>query len=502
MRKRSEFLLAAIVLSICVHRLGAQGELAGLARLSDAKTMRESSYDRNLEGNSDRRPIAPGETLTLGELEGPGAITHLWFTVAATDPLYARSLVLRIYWDGEEEPAVESPLGDFFAVGHGANVPVDSIPVQVSSEGRARNCYWRMPFRKSARLTVTNDSPTHPVRSLYYYIDYERLPSLPKDTPYFHAQYRQEYPCRPGDYLILDAVGRGHLVGTVLSVWHARGSWFGEGDDRFYIDGAETPTLHGTGTEDYFGDAWGFRQFNQPYHGVTLWDGRGIGSRGTAYRWHIVDPVRFEKSLRFTIEHKGPVLDLQGKTLERYGERNDCFSSVAYWYQTGQAKRFAEIPPLEERFPPQVRFEGGEQVEAGLARSSEGDEITTQRVAGNVNQLWFKPKATSEAPWLEVDFDVEKDAAYLVEGAMTHSWDYGDYRVLLDGEVVEKRAQLYAPQIIAQNHRWGAHALSAGRHTLRFEYVGSAKESKPRAGGTSGPGRLLGLEAVVLTKVE
>ncbi|MCX7016623.1 MAG: DUF2961 domain-containing protein [Candidatus Sumerlaeota bacterium] len=482
------------------QRLGAQGDLASLARLSDAKTLRESSYDRDLEGNRDARPIAPGETLTLGELEGPGAITHLWFTVNAEDPLYPRSLVLRIYWDGEPEPAVESPLGDFFAVGHGADVPVNSIPVQVSSEGRARNCYWRMPFRKSARLTVTNDSPASRVRSFYYYVDYERLPSLSKDTPYFHAQYRQEYPCRPGDYLILDAVGRGHLVGTVLSVWHTRGSWFGEGDDRFYIDGAATPTLHGTGTEDYFSDAWGFRPFNQPYHGVTLWDGGRIGGRGTAYRWHIVDPVRFEESLRFTIEHKGPVLDLEGKKLQGYGERHDCYSSVAFWYQTGRAKRFAEVPPLAERFAPQVRIEGAKLVQTGQARASKGDEITTQRVLGNANQLWFKPKSTTETPWLEVDFDVETDAAYLVEGAMTHSWDYGDYRVLLDGKEVEKRAPLYSPQTIAQTHGWGAHALSAGRHTLRFECVGSAKESKPRS--SASPGRLLGLEAVVLTKVE
>ncbi len=218
--------MAVVVAMGCGHFTQAptSGGLEGLARLSDAKTRRVSSYrtEPDINANADRIGIGPGETVTLAEIEGPGAITHIWCTVASKDPAYPRSMVLRMYWDGSGEPAVEAPIGDFFAVGHGMVAPVNSIPVQVSSEGRARNCFWRMPFRKSARITVTNDSPEYPTLALYYYIDYEELPSLPKDTPYFHAQYRQEHPCNPGDYLILDTEGKGHFVGTVLSVENTR----------------------------------------------------------------------------------------------------------------------------------------------------------------------------------------------------------------------------------------------------------------------------------------
>ncbi len=499
MSRSAFFCLAAGVVALAGssdRAAGAAGELAGLARLSDARTRRVSSAAENLQSNSDARRIAPGETLTLGELRGPGAITHLWFTINAEDPYYPRSLVLRAYWDGAEEPAIEAPIGDFFAVGHGASVPVDSIPVQVSSEGRARNCFWRMPFRESARLTVSNDSAEHAVRSFYYYIDYEELPSLPGDTPYFHAQYRQEYPCQPGDYLILDAEGRGHLVGTVLSVWHTRGGWFGEGDDRFYIDGDPLPTLHGTGTEDYFSDAWGFRPFNQPFHGVTLWDERGIASRGTAYRWHIADPVRFDKSLVFTIEHTGPILDLSGKRLQNYGERSDCFSSVAFWYQTGRAKRFARMPPVEERMPKRLFYGARRILDEALARAEAIGAVSFQGGAGGGGRVWFQPADDPDTPWLEIEFETPEASVYAIEGRLSHSWDYGDYRVSLDGRPVEARASFYSPTLESVSHSWGAHALAQGRHTLRFEYLGSDPRSRNKANGKVG--RLMGLESIEL----
>jgi len=164
--------------------------------LKDATPMRASSSDPNWEnGNGDARYIAPKQTFTLAELKGPGIITHIWFTIWAEDKYFPRSLVLRIYWDDEKEPSVESPLGDFFAVGHGLLTTLNSLPVQISSEGRAYNCYWLMPFRKSAKITITNDSPDKAVGALYYMIDWLKLKSLPPDIPYFHAQYRQEYPC-------------------------------------------------------------------------------------------------------------------------------------------------------------------------------------------------------------------------------------------------------------------------------------------------------------------
>ncbi|HPA48001.1 MAG TPA: DUF2961 domain-containing protein, partial [bacterium] len=308
---------------------------------------RISSYDRT-GGNADRLAIQPGETRILAEIQGPGAITHIWNTIDA-EPYYSRMLVLRFYWDDRKVPSVEVPLGDFFGVGHGMNRPFQSLPVCVSSDGRARNCYWYMPFRKSAKITVTHEG-TSPCRAFYYYIDYQTMNSLPDDILYFHAQYRQATPNPKVDtkginldgkknYLLIETEGKGLYVGTVLSVQMNTDGWFGEGDDMFYVDGAENPTMTGTGTEDYFNDAWGFREFCYPYHGVTVWEGSKCGDRGTAYKWHIFDPVAFNKSLRATIEHG------------HANDRQDDFYSVAFWYQTLPGPRPPALPEMTDRLP-------------------------------------------------------------------------------------------------------------------------------------------------------
>jgi hypothetical protein len=209
--------------------------LAGLEKLKDFQTRRASSSNPDWRnGNGDARPIEPGGTLTLAELEGPGVVTHIWFTIAHSAPFYSRLLTLRMYWDGEEHPSVECPVGDFFGIGHGVDKPFMSLPIRVTSDGRARNCYWPMPFRKSARITVTNESKDR-CRSFYYYVDWQKHAALPDDTAYFHAMYRQEHPCVMGrNYLLADIEGRGHYVGTVQSVYHTSAGWYGEGDDFFF----------------------------------------------------------------------------------------------------------------------------------------------------------------------------------------------------------------------------------------------------------------------------
>ena len=259
-------------LSACVSR--DTSELAELYHSREGRGRRVSSADPNwCDGNEDWRVIEPGQTLTLADIDGPGVIRHIWFTINPDDPRYGRSMVLRIYWDDAEEPAVESPLGDFFAVGHGMQRDVTSLPVAVSSEGRAYNCYWPMPFAKRARITITNESSEHRVRNFYYYVYYEKISQLPPSWAYFHAQYRQEFPAKVGrNYVVLDTQGKGTYVGTVLSVYSRTGGWFGEGDDFFYIDGEVEPSIRGTGTEDYFSDAWGFRELNRPYYGVTVFE--------------------------------------------------------------------------------------------------------------------------------------------------------------------------------------------------------------------------------------
>ena len=208
-------------------------------------------------------------------------ITHMWFTSHAGWANELNALSIRIYWDGRKEPGVEAPLGDFFAVGQGKPAVVESFPVQVSPTG-ALTCYWRMPFAKSARIVIRNDNPDRGA-GLYWQIDWVKVDPLPADTSYFHAQYRQEYPATSGrDYLFADLAGRGQYVGTVMSVTIAQDGWFGEGDDFFYIDGEKVPSLQGTGSEDYFNDAWGFRPRTSHWFGQPRWQGDGRATAASA----------------------------------------------------------------------------------------------------------------------------------------------------------------------------------------------------------------------------
>lgn len=337
-----------LVLFLCGNVYAQSNPLfVELSQAPDYKTKRISSYDRS-GGNEDWLSIEPGETKVLAEIEGAGAITHIWNTVSA-ERYHPRMLVLRMYWDGETVPSVEAPLGDFFGVGHGLNRPFQSATVAVSSEGRARNCYWYMPFKTSAKITITHEGFQR-VEKFYYYVDYRTYDSIPDDTLYFHAQYRQSTPNPPVDlkgknpdgksnYVVLETEGKGKYVGTVLSAQMNANGWFGEGDDMIYVDGDALPTITGTGTEDYFNDAWGFREFAFPYHGVSLWEGTKTGNRGTAYKWHITDPVAFQQSLKFTIEHG------------HANNRSDDWYSVAYWYQTLPSPKPPVMANVFDRLP-------------------------------------------------------------------------------------------------------------------------------------------------------
>ncbi len=465
-----------------------------LYRLREARTRRSSSADPDWKnGNGDCRPIPPGGTLTVADLKGPGIIRHIWFTIAADDPKYGRSIVLRMYWDDAVEPAVESPIGDFFAVGHGALRYVNSLPVAVTSDGKAMNCYWPMPFRSRARITLTNDSRTCNVGCVYWYVDYEEVPGLPADTAYFHAQYRQEYPATMGqDYLILDAVGRGHYVGTVYSAQIRTASWFGEGDDRFYIDGEAEPSLRGTGTEDYFCDGWGFRLFDRPYYGVTLLDGYDVGDRLTVYRWHIQDPVYFTRSLRVTIEHKGVMFDANGQLVSGFEERPDLLSSVAFWYQTGRAKRFAALPPVEERTVPVTTIELEESLAAMVPDPLPAGKILQDGPysAGKQVLVTFPSMPAT----LKVPFRLPKAVKGRLRVKLTRSWDYGIWKVSLDGKVLPglERLDLYSPTVQPVEFKAAGADLAAGEHELRFECLGRNEASK---------GYYLGVDAIVLEQI-
>ncbi|MGH3096425.1 MAG: glycoside hydrolase family 172 protein [Streptosporangiales bacterium] len=340
------------------------GPLANLPTLLDVTSRRASSWDRT-GGNDDRLHVAAGERATLAAVDRPGVVRHIWMTLDGAEPHLLRRLVLRAYWDGSEQPCVEVPVGDFFGIGHARTRNYWSLPLQMSPEdGRGLNCWFPMPF-DSARIEIANDGAEEAL--VYYYVDYEET-SDTAGLGRFHAQWRRQNPCAgisdegmsneefqlqgenpgaDGNYVILEATGRGHYVGCNLAIHNLRGvdtsvhNWYGEGDDMIFVDGeAFPPSLHGTGTEDYFNTAWcPTQEYSSPYHGITLPGGANWSGQVGLYRFHIEDPVRFRESIRVTIEHG------------HANHRSDDYASTAYWYQTEPHAGFPSLPGVQDRMP-------------------------------------------------------------------------------------------------------------------------------------------------------
>jgi len=376
------------------------GMFKDLTKAKEAKNGRLSSWDHSGR-NQDYWEIAPGSSITLGEIEGPGCITHIWMTSSCRkvkepsiidpvmqanaapvmeihpalgviwddyDPFYYRKALIKITWDDESTPSVLVPFGDFFCIGNSYPGNFTSLPFNVSLKpeeaGRygapcSVSCYFPMPFNSKAKIEMINENELPFI--LYFYVDYEMYKKpLDEDTLYFHSSWHRENPCKgwgpelqtnspevntvpnlkgENNYVVLETEGRGHFVGCNLSVKHLQGSWWGEGNDMFFIDGEEYPSINGTGTEDYFNHAWGMQRNHFPFFGTIVHEGDNTEGMHIAYRFHITDPIRFEKSIRVTIEH---------------GHANhlaDDWSSTAYWYQTLQGKKPLTILPVEERLP-------------------------------------------------------------------------------------------------------------------------------------------------------
>lgn len=294
--------------------------------------------------------LPKGEKVSLAEIEGTGIIQHIWITVrdkTEKGPYVLRDLVLRMFWDGEDEPSVETPLSDFFCIGHAIPYKVNSLPVAVNPTG-GMNSYFPMPFKSSARITVENQHPAD-IEGFFYQITYSLLPRLPENVAYLHAQWRRENPTEIGkDYTILDgAKGKGQYIGTFLAIASLHRYWWGEGEVKFYIDGdREYPTICGTGTEDYAGGAWCFGDtYSTPFLGYPLCLNQEDGPTLHAlYRWHLPDPIYFEKSLKVTLQQIGH----DGRALF---ERSDDVASAAYWYQTEPHASFPALLPAPERWP-------------------------------------------------------------------------------------------------------------------------------------------------------
>ncbi len=364
--------------------------LGELPRVRKVKTRRASSWDRS-GGNDDRIYIPCGQSALLADIKGAGCINHIWCTFTSSEADSLRKVVLRMRWDDEPDYSVEVPIGDFFGVGHAEAVDFVSLPLQMSpAQGRAFNCFFPMPFGTRATIDVVNEMESELI--FYYYIDYELHDKLDDDIGRFHAQWRRENPTDgisdegvdnkgwsfgdtniggQGNYVILDAEGQGHYVGCNLNIHNLRNgdaqrwphelgwpvriaqlqdgsdllfdrfNWYGEGDDMVFIDGDTwPPSMHGTGTEDYFNTAWcPAVAYHAPYHGITLPGGPNWSGKVSMYRFHIEDPICFQESLRVTIEHG------------HANHRSDDVSSTAYWYQLEPHKPFPTLPPVEARLP-------------------------------------------------------------------------------------------------------------------------------------------------------
>ena len=339
--------------------------LSSLTQVRKARTLRASSFDTSGR-NADAWTIAPGETRVLADLQGPGSITHIWMTQSGVDTF--RDVLLMMYWDDEKHPSVLVPLGDFFCLGHNIVNSFQSLPFSASTRperenkrgaNAALNCYLQMPFNESARVEVINQGSEE--YRQYFYVDYELFDTpLGAETAYLHAQFLRENPCDgwgheirvntpeanivnkgkeawDSNYVILEARGTGHYIGSNLSVTNFQGTWWGEGDDMIWVDGYKwPPDLHGTGSEDYLNQAWGMQDNAYLMNGSSIYE-QSTGGYQTSYVFHLTNPVRFQKEIKVTIEHG------HGNHLANE------MASVAYWYQLEPHRRFGILPAGKRR---------------------------------------------------------------------------------------------------------------------------------------------------------
>jgi hypothetical protein len=432
MRSLKVCLVVAAIILVAAEYAPSQS-LSNLTRPQDGRSMRATSG--NPYDNNDSAVLAKGETKVIADLEGPGKITHIWLVPSSQDIRYPRALVLRIYWDGAAVPSVEVPLGDFFAAGNGMRAVVDSLPVKVSSYGRGYNCYWEMPFGKKAKVTLSNESDKAEAEC-YYQVDWVKYDRAPETVMYFHARYHQEYPPKMGEpYTVFIGKGRGHYVGTVLSSQNGIGHWFGEGDDYFYIDGEEVPSILGTGTEDYINEAWNMRVHTSLYTGCTIFEPRAPDARVTAYRWHIQDPVIFQKSLKFTIERRGFVMNSKGEVVSESGSRPDNWSSVSYWYQDSVATPWCEFPAYKDRVNPEIVLHLPEVVKT--IRHSDNVELQVLPYnRATWTKPWFRVKNDTVGSWIEIPFEVKDKGRYSMSLFTLLREDHGIWKVYVDGKEI------------------------------------------------------------------
>jgi hypothetical protein len=439
--------------------------------------------------------INAGETATLMDVEGPGIIQHIWLVENIHAENMERNMVLRMYWDDEETPSVEAPALEFFAVGHGRIGEVNSLPVTVNARN-SLNCFWPMPFRKRARVTLTNEGAGDNVL-VAYQITYVETP-VPEAAGYFHAQYRQGRTADENPYTILDGVkGQGRYVGTFMAWTQMEGGWFGEGEVKFYMDGDDAfPTICGTGTEDYFLASFGFpKMYSTAYAGSVL----PANEHGappqfwSVYRWHVQDPINFDEDLRVTIQaigwdpHTYRVL------------KKDMIATVAYWYQTEPHAPFPRLPGLRERLnltrPEKDGTMEGEElkVTAHTPGLDVGPQALGQYGTGwsNGAHLWAQAKQVGDFVELEIPAPAGGRARLVLHA--TRAPDYGILKLMVNGKDTGVGFDGYAATVAPSGPiDLGVHEPADGKFILRAEVSGTNAAS-------TGARYFLGLDAVQIT---
>ena len=466
----------------------AQGGAFGLPYPRGGRPFRVSSADAT-GANKDYRILHRKEELALCDVEGAGTITHIWMTVdpGMAMPFSARKIVFRIYWEDQAEPAVEVPVGDFFGMGLGIRHDLWTLPVRVSAEGRAMNCFLPMPFRKEARVTLENQGEKDVL--VYWNIDGVMGGNSTSAAMYFHAVYRQEIPaCSVLDYDVLDVKGSGRYLGTLFCIQQTTPGWPGEGNDRFYLDGDTLPALEGTGLEDYFLDAWDFRRSFSPFYAVPLSTGEEVGSVHTALRWHLADPIFFRKSIRVTLGKRGRVYDAQGK-LRGNGLRRDHYSSVAFFYLDRPARPPGlPLPKVKARvFPevrPEKRFVKGPSVEAEGAEDLRAEGRLREIPANHL--LWGGGallRWTPAGPGAKLTLAVGdlRPGVYRAWADLRRGRRGGRFRVRAGkGEVLDFDAYLdkAEPLCLPERIFLGSFSVEEGRVTFVFRSLGRSAFSR------------------------
>jgi hypothetical protein len=489
---------AAVALVLAASSSDAQpagaGALDALTRPRASRIVHYASADPALR-NDDFRRIAPGETLTLLDHEGPGVVRRFWLTIAPrNDVAIQRQLIVRAWWDGEEHPSVEVPVTDFFGVGFGQWRDFVSLPLNMTSGGY--NCYWPMPFRRRGRVTVENRSAVM-IDRFYFNVEVEVPETMPDDLLYFHAQFRRATTEKGKPLTLLEAAGRGHYAGTVLSMQPRHGSslWYLEGNERISIDGEARPSYVGTGTEDYFSSGWYFDTgaYSAPYHGAPIVE--PATGRISAYRWHIEDPIPFKSRLLFTIEHGG-TNDTAGVD----------YSSVAYWYQTHPHAPFPALP--KDLMPAPLwqpsKIDGLIEAEDLLATATAtAGELRVQDMApfespsaswSQAKQLWW----VLAAPGARATIQLEAPEAgeYELIGRFTRASNYGNVRLSVNGRPLQPVVEGYSPEVVPSGEiSFGRVALRRGTNAIALEIVGK----DARSAGWS-DGYLVGVDGFFLRR--